>query len=178
MEARCEHTSAPSVERRVAEQAVRRVWEGTRSLLLQSGLPHPCWAHAAKAFCAPRNAVDKVDGDKTPHFLRHGSHLGSLLALLSSTRRHRSRQRVQTGCFRQERLAENGAGTTWCTMRAHCDRQWHGTTRIYTAFEKWSVRPGRVHIPENASEPSRAPHQRVLPPGQEATPTLSSIMKG
>ena len=35
----------------VAERAVRRVTEGTRSVLLQSGLPHRWWAEAAKCFC-------------------------------------------------------------------------------------------------------------------------------
>lgn len=63
----------------VAEQAVRRVWEGTGSLLLQSGLPHPCWSDAANAICALRNIVDKVDGDKTPYFLRNGARFGGQL---------------------------------------------------------------------------------------------------
>lgn len=48
-------------------------WGGTRSLVLQSGLPHPCWAAVANSCCTLRNPVHKVEGDKTPHFLRHGS---------------------------------------------------------------------------------------------------------
>lgn len=56
----------------VAEQAVRPDLEGTR--FLQPGLPHPCWCDAANAFCALRNAVGKVDSDKTPYLLRHGTH--------------------------------------------------------------------------------------------------------
>lgn len=63
----------------VAEQAVRRVLEGALSLLLQPGLPHPCWRDAANACCALRNAVDKVDGDETPDLLRHGAHVGGQL---------------------------------------------------------------------------------------------------
>lgn len=63
----------------VAAQAVRRVLGGTRSLVLQSGLPLPCWADVANGFCALRNVVDKVDSDKAPYFPRHGAHFGGQL---------------------------------------------------------------------------------------------------
>ena len=42
----------------VAESAVRKVLEGTRAVLLQSGLPHKWWAEAAKCFCCLRNTCD------------------------------------------------------------------------------------------------------------------------
>ena len=57
----------------VAERAVRRVSEGTRSVLLQSGLPHRWWAEAARCFCFLRNVCDPADGNSTftPYQLRH-----------------------------------------------------------------------------------------------------------
>lgn len=46
--------------------------EGTRSLVLLSGLSHPFWCEASQAFCIPRNAPVRVDCQKTLRFVRHG----------------------------------------------------------------------------------------------------------
>ena len=56
----------------VAERAVKRVIEGTRSVLLASGLPHRFWSDASKCYCQLRNFNDIVKDGKTPHELRHG----------------------------------------------------------------------------------------------------------
>ena len=44
----------------MAESAVRKVLEGTRAVLLQSGLPHRWWAEAAQCYCSLRNVCDVV----------------------------------------------------------------------------------------------------------------------
>ena len=54
-----------------AEAAVARVIEGTRALLLKSGLAHEWWREAATCFPYLRNITDVIDG-KTPYKLRHG----------------------------------------------------------------------------------------------------------
>ena len=47
--------------------------EGTRAVVLQSGLPHRWWAEAAKCFCFLRNACDPATDKSTitPYQLRH-----------------------------------------------------------------------------------------------------------
>ena len=57
----------------VAERAVRRVCEGTRAVLLQSGLPHRWWAEAAKCYCVLRNVSEPATSTDatTPYQLRH-----------------------------------------------------------------------------------------------------------
>lgn len=59
----------------VAEQAVRRRLEETRSLLLQSALPHPLLCEASQALCALKNLSGRDDGKKTPYCLRHRAKL-------------------------------------------------------------------------------------------------------
>ena len=54
----------------VAERAVRRVLEGTRSILLASGLPHRWWSEACRCFCFLRNIHDEAFGTNTPYWLR------------------------------------------------------------------------------------------------------------
>ena len=63
----------------VAERAVRRVIEGTRCCLLQSGLTHQWWREAMRAYCYNRNASDVVEGGKTPYEHRFGQPFGGLL---------------------------------------------------------------------------------------------------
>jgi len=46
----------------VAERAVRKVIEGTRTLLDQSGMPEAFWSYAAKAFCHAVN-IEERNGD-------------------------------------------------------------------------------------------------------------------
>ena len=48
----------------VAERAVRRVAEGTRPVLLQSGLPHRWWAEAARCYCVSRNVCDPAGSNE------------------------------------------------------------------------------------------------------------------
>ena len=51
----------------IAERAVRRVIEGTRCCLLQSGLCHAWWKEAMRAYCYNRNVCDVVESTgKTP----------------------------------------------------------------------------------------------------------------
>ena len=63
----------------VAERAVRRVIEGTRCCLLQSGLCHSWWREAMRAYCYNRNASDVVEGGKTPYEHRFGQPFGGML---------------------------------------------------------------------------------------------------
>jgi hypothetical protein len=55
-----------------AERSVRTVLEGTRSLLLASGLPRKWWSRASKAFCVAFNATNTNENGKTPWELRFG----------------------------------------------------------------------------------------------------------
>ena len=54
--------------------------EGTRSLLLASGLPHDWWAEAMACYCFSRNVVDRVHDDTfTPYEARHNEKFKGLL---------------------------------------------------------------------------------------------------
>ena len=55
----------------VAENSIRRLKEGTRCTLIQSGLSPQWWAEAARAFVNYRNVTDLFNG-QTPYFRRHG----------------------------------------------------------------------------------------------------------
>ncbi len=59
----------------VAERAVRRVCEGTRAVLLQSGLPHRWWTEAAKCYCVLRNVCEPATTTNatTPYQLRRNT---------------------------------------------------------------------------------------------------------
>ena len=58
----------------IAERAVRRVTEGTRAVLVQSGLHESeWWPQAMHCYCFLRCVVDKMVSDnKTPHERRFG----------------------------------------------------------------------------------------------------------
>ena len=57
----------------VAERAVRKILEGSRSLLLESGLSYGWWAEATKCFAVLHNvSVPAIDG-LTPYQLRNGA---------------------------------------------------------------------------------------------------------
>ena len=55
----------------VAENSIRRLKEGTRCALVQSGLAPEWWAEAARSFSVFKNVVDLYNG-QTPYFNRHG----------------------------------------------------------------------------------------------------------
>ena len=56
-----------------AERAVRRMLEGARTVLYDSGLPHCYWSEAVEAYCANRNFHDEIrNTKKTAHQLRFG----------------------------------------------------------------------------------------------------------
>ena len=54
-----------------AERAVRTVLEGTRAVLLASGLPHRWWADATRCFCFLRNLTLKDQHGLTLYQMRH-----------------------------------------------------------------------------------------------------------
>ena len=61
----------------IAERAIRRVNEGTRVLLEQSGLNMVWWADAMRCYCFSRNIVDYIrtpddEWISTPYELRYG----------------------------------------------------------------------------------------------------------
>ena len=57
----------------VAERAVRRMLEGARAVLYDSGLPHCYWSEAVEAYCANRNFHDEIrNTKKTAHQLGFG----------------------------------------------------------------------------------------------------------
>ena len=55
----------------VAENSIRRLKEGTRCTLIQSGLSPQWWAEAARAFVNYRNVTDLFNG-QTLYFRSHG----------------------------------------------------------------------------------------------------------
>ena len=56
----------------VAERTIRSIVEGTRVSLLQSGLHHQYWPHAARHWCVSNNIAQFDDEDKSPWELRFG----------------------------------------------------------------------------------------------------------
>ena len=62
----------------VAERAVRSVLEGTRVNLLQAGLHHSYWPHAARHWCHMSNVLSR-DGQPSPWKLRFESFPGTLI---------------------------------------------------------------------------------------------------
>ena len=56
----------------VAERTIRSIVEGTRVSLLQSGLHHQYWPHAARHWCISNNIAQFDDEDKSPWELRFG----------------------------------------------------------------------------------------------------------
>ena len=69
----CPTTSRPYVSQSnsIAERAIRHVEEGTRTVLLQAGLPPQWWPFAAKFFCFACN-IDESQGP-SPWSKRHGA---------------------------------------------------------------------------------------------------------
>ena len=65
-------TSTPyrSESNGIAENAVKRVNEGTSCTLSQSGFSDPWWKEAMQTFCFLRCVVDQLVGGKTAYFLR------------------------------------------------------------------------------------------------------------
>jgi hypothetical protein len=63
----------------IAESAVRRVLEGTRSVLYASGLSHAWWREATRAYAYMRNIHDKVQDGKTPYELRFNERFPGLV---------------------------------------------------------------------------------------------------
>ena len=55
----------------VAENSIRRFKEGTRCLLVQSGLSPMWWAEAARCFCEYRSVSDFYQQEGTPYYRRH-----------------------------------------------------------------------------------------------------------
>ena len=60
----------------IAEQAVRRIKEGTASLLVQSGLNHKWWPMAMRCFCAFMNAIDETWTGHSAYYNRFGQDAG------------------------------------------------------------------------------------------------------
>ena len=56
----------------IAERAIRRVKEGTSSVLLQSGLDERWWSDSMECYCDLRNVQDLPANGKTPHERRFG----------------------------------------------------------------------------------------------------------
>ena len=54
----------------VAENSIRRLKEGTRCLLVQSGLSPVWWAEAVRCFCNYRNVSDFYKQEETPYYRR------------------------------------------------------------------------------------------------------------
>ena len=69
----CNPHSCPGVPQTngLAERMVRRVKEGGRANLIQSGLPYSWWPYAVTHFCAARNI--QCRGGDSPYNRRHGT---------------------------------------------------------------------------------------------------------
>ena len=68
----CTSTPRRSETSGIAERAVRRIEEGTRRVLLQSGLDQQWWADSMECYCYLRNVQDLLSGGKTPYEQRFG----------------------------------------------------------------------------------------------------------
>ena len=70
------HRTAPphrSETNGIAENAVRRVKEGTSAVLLQSGLDERWWAGSMECYCYLRNIQDLLRDGETPYERRFGA---------------------------------------------------------------------------------------------------------
>ena len=56
----------------IAQRALRRIWEGTSAVLLQSGLDEKWWADSMESYCYLRNIQGLVSDGKTPYERRFG----------------------------------------------------------------------------------------------------------
>ena len=56
----------------MAESAVRKVKEGTSSVLVQPGFLEDWWDEAMACYCFSRNIIDKFEKHKTPYEIRFG----------------------------------------------------------------------------------------------------------
>ena len=63
----------------VAENSVKRVKEGTRCLIVQSGLSHHWWAEAMRTYCFLRNISDIMEYGSTPYHRRFGPFPGHVI---------------------------------------------------------------------------------------------------
>ena len=68
----CTSTPHRSETNGIAERAVRRVKEGTSSVLLQSGLNESWWADSMECYTYLRNVTDLLSYGKTPYERRFG----------------------------------------------------------------------------------------------------------
>ena len=68
----CTSTPHKSETNGIAERAVRRVKEGTFSVLLQSGLNESWWADSMECYTYLRNVTDLLSDGKTPYERRFG----------------------------------------------------------------------------------------------------------
>lgn len=96
----------------VGEQAARRALEGTRSLLLQSGLPHAFWCDAAQACCCETCPIELIVRRRCTFF---GMAL-TLKPISCLWRRHRKQARLAEGkgrepeaCFEDRMASSQGA---------------------------------------------------------------------
>ena len=66
-----------------AEAAVKKVKEGTSSLMHQSGFLEPWWESAMTCYCFLRNVYDKLENHKTPYEMRFGEpFLGPMMKVI------------------------------------------------------------------------------------------------
>ena len=68
----CTSTPQRSETNGIAEEAVRRVKEGTSAVLLQSGLNKSWWADSMECYTYLRNVTDLLSDGKTPYERRFG----------------------------------------------------------------------------------------------------------
>ena len=71
----CTSTPCRSETSGIAERAMRRVKEGTSSVLLQSGLDESWWADSMECYTYLRNIQDLLSDGKTPYKRRFGEPL-------------------------------------------------------------------------------------------------------
>ena len=71
----CTSTPHRSETNGIAERAVRRVKEGTSTVLLQSGMNESWWADSMECYTNLRNVTDLLSDGKTPYERRLENHL-------------------------------------------------------------------------------------------------------
>ena len=70
----CTSTPHRSETNGIAERAVRRVNEGTSTVLVESGLDEHWWAGVMECYCSLRNVQDLLADEKPPSERRFGEH--------------------------------------------------------------------------------------------------------
>ena len=139
----------------VAERAVKRVVEGTKSLLLASGLEHYWWREAAMCFAALHNFTSKGPSDLTPHQAMHGESFAGFLVPFGAQIRYKPQGPLAQEAQKFEDRTRLGL---FMGYHMHSGNRWSGDYLVLDAEQFTNSSEGRschVHRVKDILPPAR-----------------------